>query len=438
MINNKNKISKETFFPIINLIKNKQYDKALDLLENLPDKQIDQNLINKLKGLIYLNKKNWKKSLFHYEKISKEKLNFETLNNIGVCLYKLGKFNEASNKFYQSINENNSYISAYENFCVTNKLLGNYDLSIKYLLKALSLSPKNNKLKNNLLDILNFYEPKGINNSIININNQIKKLNIENNYKKFIQNTTLNKILNKSQEILENNNLTLNYPHTQIFKKNATNLNCERHLAIFEEHKIIPKFCFSCFKVQLTLNSVIDLIKLYFYFNNLNLKNNNIRKCIVELRDGIEGNYKGYIFTSSVNEAENIKKIINEDLRNCEISINKIEIKHGCTEYYNEFELYKNISEDVVNKIYDKEWNNIEKEFDKKNLILEKNKERVFKKTINNFNLPDFLIIKNWLIYAKIIGDNSYEKIYKFDPKINHLSKLEIQKIGMRKKYLLN
>ena len=183
MINNKNKISKETFFPIINLIKNKKYDKALDLLENLPDKQIDQNLINKLNVLIYLNKKNWKKSLLHYEKISKEKLNFETLNNIGVCLYKLGKFNEASNKFYQSINENNNYISAYENFCVTNKLLGNYDLSIKYLLKALSLSPKNNKLKNNLLDILNFYEPKGINNSIININNQIKKLNIENNYK---------------------------------------------------------------------------------------------------------------------------------------------------------------------------------------------------------------------------------------------------------------
>ena len=92
-------------------------------------------------------------------------------------MYKIGKFNEASTKFYQSINENNNYISVYENFCVTNKLLENYDVSIKYSLKALLMSPKNNKLKNNLLDILNFYEPKEINNSIINVNNQIKKLN---------------------------------------------------------------------------------------------------------------------------------------------------------------------------------------------------------------------------------------------------------------------
>jgi hypothetical protein len=300
------------------------------------------------------------------------------------------------------------------------------------------MSPKNNKLKNNLLDILNFYEPKEISNSIININNQIKKLNSGNNNKKFIQNTSLNKILNQSQSILENNNLILNYPHTQIFKKNKTNLNCERHLAIFGEHKIIPKFCFSCFKVQLTLNSVLDLIKLYFYFNNLNLKNNNIRKCIVELRDGVEGNYKGYIFSSSVNEAKNIKKIISEDLTNSEIIIDKIEIKHGCTEYYNKFELYKNISEDIVNKIYDDKWEKIEKEFDKKNFIIENNKERVFKETINTFNLPDFLIIKNWLIYAKIIGDNSYQEIYESDLATNHLSQTELQKINMRNKKLFN
>ena len=438
MINNKNKINRETFFPIINLIKNKKYDKALDLLKDLTDKQIDLNFTNKLKGLIYLNKKNWKKSLLYYQKISKEKLNFDTLNNMGVCLYKLGKFNEASDKFYQSINENNNFISAYENFCVTNKLLGNFDLSIKYSSKALMMSPKNNKLKNNLLDILNFYEPKKISNSIININNQIKKLNSVNNNKKFIQNTSLNKILNQSQSILENNNLILNYPHTQIFKKNTTNLNCERHLAIFEEHKIIPKFCFSCFKVQLTLNSVLDLIKLYFYFNNLNLKNNNIRKCIVELRDDVEGNFKGYIFSSSVNEAKNIKKIISEDLTNSEIIIDKIEIKHGCTEYYNKFELYKNISEDIVNKIYDDKWENIEKEFDKKNFIIENNMERVFKETINTFNLPDFLIIKNWLIYAKIIGDNSYQEIYESDLATNHLSQTELQKINMRNKKLFN
>ena len=93
-------------------------------------------------------------------------------------------------------------------------------------------------------------------------------------------------------------------------------------------------------------------------------------------------NYKGYIFSSSVNEAESIKKIISEDLNNSKIVINKIEIKHGCTEYYNEFELYKNISEDVVNKIYDDKWENIEKEFDKKNFVVEIIKKEFLKKLL--------------------------------------------------------
>ena len=30
----------------------------------------------------------------------------------------------------------------------------------------------------------------------------------------------------------------------------------------------------------------------------------------------------------------------------------------------------------------------------------------------NNINLSDILIIKNWLDYAQIVGDNSFEEIY--------------------------
>ena len=90
------------------------------------------------------------------------------------------------------------------------------------------------------------------------------------------------------------------------------NLNCERHLGLFSKHKIIPKFCFSCYKVQISMNDVLSLLKLYFYFNKLTLKENNIKKCIIELRSNVIGNYKGYIFCSSKIEAENIKQIISK------------------------------------------------------------------------------------------------------------------------------
>ena len=238
--------------------------------------------------------------------------------------------------------------------------------------------------------------------------------------------------LGKSEEILKKNYTTFNYPETQIYRKNKLNLNCERHFAIFNKYKIIPKFCFSCYKVQITLNNVLDLLKLYFYFNNLNLEKNNIRKCMIELRKNVGGNYKGYLYASSINEAKNIEKIIKNDLINEKIILNKIEIKHGCTEYYDQYELYKNIDKDVTYEIYQKEWSDIEKEFDQKNLILENNKERIYINTLNKFSLPDYLIIKNWLLYAKIIGDNSYKEVFKFDIKTDHLSKTDIQNIQLR------
>ena len=52
------------------------------------------------------------------------------------------------------------------------------------------------------------------------------------------------------------------------------------------------------------------VFKLYFLFDNLNLKNNNIRKCLVEIRPTIHGNYKGIIYCDGLSEAEEILKKI--------------------------------------------------------------------------------------------------------------------------------
>ena len=44
--------------------------------------------------------------------------------------------------------------------------------------------------------------------------------------------------------------------------------------------------------------------------------------------------------------------------------------------------------------------------------------KRVIVESINKVNLSDFLIIKNWLNYAEIIGDQSFGKIYKTKKKL--------------------
>ena len=174
MKNYKSYVSEKLFIPVVELIKLKKFDEALKLLEKLSDQNLD--IVNQLKGSIYLNKKEWDKSLFYFTKISNESKNSKIFNNIGVSLYKLGRYSDAINEFNQSIAINNTFLSAYENLSLSYKQLGNYSLSIEFSLKALNLSPKNIKMQNNLIEIFNYYKPDKLENLIINLNGQICKL----------------------------------------------------------------------------------------------------------------------------------------------------------------------------------------------------------------------------------------------------------------------
>ena len=433
MNSNKSNLSKDQIDVVKLSIQQKKYDRALELLNTISNKESNLDLVNRIRASVYLYKKDWEKSLLYYQKID-NKNNFNISNNMGVALYKLGKFVEASAMFKEAISFNNKYIPAYENLSLTQKLLGNYELSINCILQGLKLMPNNNKIKNYLIDILNYFEPLNEENYIINIDKKIRKL--DSLYKKkLINDETIKDILNQSEKILKESNVNFNFNETQIFRRNKVDLNCKRHLDIFTTHKIIPKFCFSCFKVQITLDNILDLIKLYFYFNNVNLKNNNIRKCVVELRKKVDGNYKGYIFSDSLQDAKEIEAKLNNELQNEKIYLNKIEIKRGCTEYYDEFELYKDINQNVYNIIYKEDWTNIEKRFDEKHFISKINDEKVYNNTLNKFNLPDFLIIKNWLLYAKIIDDDSYKKIIKFDINDKNFDQFQKEQIKLRKKH---
>ena len=433
MNSNKSNLSKDQIDAVKLSIQQKKYDRALELLNTISNKESNLDLVNRIRASVYLYKKDWEKSLLYYQKID-NKNNFNISNNMGVAFYKLGRFVEASAMFKEAISFNNKYIPAYENLSLTQKLLGNYELSINCILQGLKLMPNNNKIKNYLIDILNYFEPLNEENYIINIDKKIRKLDSLNK-KKLINDETIKDILNQSEKILKESNVNFNFNETQIFRRNKVDLNCKRHLDIFTTHKIIPKFCFSCFKVQITLDNILDLIKLYFYFNNVNLKNNNIRKCVVELRKKVDGNYKGYIFSDSLQDAKEIEEKLNNELQNEKIYLNKIEIKRGCTEYYDEFELYKDINQNVYNIIYKEDWTDIEKRFDEKYFISKINDEKVYNNTLNKFNLPDFLIIKNWLLYAKIIDDDSYKKIIKFDINDKNFDQFQKEQIKLRKKH---
>ena len=216
-------------------------------------------------------------------------------------------------------------------------------------------------------------------------------------------------ILNNSQKILDQLSIdfeNLNFFETQAYRRNPIDLNCEYHHNVFNQFKIIPKFCFNCFKVQIEPKNVIGLIRLFFIFDNLNLNKNNQRKCMVEFRNDVSGSYKGMIYCSSFEEAKKIlmklKPTLNENLEF------KSGIKRGCSEFYNLFPNYKITESSEKDYLkYNQKWEKIEN-----NLDIKKNFNTIkFNHSIPGLSISDFLIIIHWLNYAKIIGDMTYKKI---------------------------
>ena len=426
-----NKLSK--YKSIINEIKRKNYNTALDLLSKVQSNSDEIHLKNKLFGSIYFKKKNWIKSIEYFKKILKnDSKDLVVLNNIGVALYNTGKFKEAINFFEKlSIYEDNS-VNAFKSLGISHKNIGNYEKAIEYFLKALNIN-NNDLIKQNLIDIFNYYIPEETKNSyLLNLNKEILDINKELNLNESFDEKTIKKFIEQNFDKL--NNLSFEYKETQIFRRNKVDLNCDRHFKVFNKYKVIPKYCFDCYKIQIDVINVINLIKLFFIFNKIDLENNNIRKCVVETRNKVSGNYKGYVFCTGLNEARKLFELFSNEIKQSGIIIKKIKIKHGCTEFYKVYPEYEEINYDGEQKFkYQNDWKKKEDLLDE-NLQNEHIKnEKVVGPTINKVSLSDILIIKNWLAYASLIEDKSYTQVFSKEIKSNFVFETIKEQINFRK-----
>ena len=128
---------------------------------------------------------------------------------------------------------------------------------------------------------------------------------------------------------------------------------------------------------------------------------------MVELRTNISGFYKGLIYCLGLTEALEISKKINNQIQNnIRIDLTS-KVKRGCSEYPLEFPQYKEIQisgDQPMN--YNEQWRSIEEEIDKGKKNWGKQN-----KSLEGFNLNNFLIMRNWVAYAQKIGDHSVSKI---------------------------
>lgn len=185
---------------------------------------------------------------------------------------------------------------------------------------------------------------------------------------------------------------------------------CSRYVAIFKHYNIIPRYCFSCYKVVVEPRTVLELFKLMMIFDQLELPNNNIRKCIVEVRPEISGTYKGFIYARELDEVEELLEFT-QNLVTEKIADNiPISIKRGCSEYSLSYPDYPKVENGKVFIDYNEDWQQQEDHADK-NMVINSAPSESDTDLFGTFNIKDYKAILCWLTYASTIGDKSYLKI---------------------------
>ena len=414
---------------IIDDLNSKNFEKVIKKIELLSEKKTDVNF------------EFWKEQIEIYEKSFLKKIDkFKLFINIGVIFFKLGKITDSINFYKFSIQDNPNFSLAYNNLGISYLEIGMFEKAAENFEIAFKLNTNDISAQKHLINILNLIIPsdnkyEGIIKLNYKINTLIKNLKIKN----YFDTKNIKKILNLSNNLIDNFENDLVFNETQIFRKNSTNLNCLRHFKVFNEFNIIPEFCFSCYKIQINLFTVVDLIKLYFIFDNINLIKNNMRKCMVETRNQIRGNYKGYIYCTGLEEAKSILELIKKEIKLANLNKFKIAIKHGCSEFYQSYPEYEKINFDGEQIMkYNQNWSEKEKLVDERIPKRNDKDKKIWGTYVKGINLSDVLIINNWMNYADIIGDFSYKKIFENTIKSNFLNKILENQVEFRKNNFFN
>ena len=126
---------------------------------------------------------------------------------------------------------------------------------------------------------------------------------------------------------------------------------------------------------------------------------------MIELRPELSGFYKGLIYCSDLNQANEISEHLNLILKQRIGPELNSSVKRGCSQYAISYPDYKEINYAGPQLMkYKEEWKVVEDAHDKKELMHVKELKRV---NLSGLNLSDVLIIRKWIDYAKGIGDPS-------------------------------
>ena len=361
-------------------------------------------------GIVLLESKKYREAVPYFSRAAEREAKNSTFHsNFAAALILNDRLKEAGKALKKAIQLDPKNVDAHQIMGQLSLNQGDFKAAHRSFEIALTNNPCHYKAKIGIIKALTAYSPEDPGNSpFAEANNQIRKaIKFDKLNDKICDKAVLNMCV-EAAKIVNDNEISINYPETQIYRRNQFRLNCGRHEKIFNEYKIIPEFCFGCFKIQIEPRNIIELLKLYVVFDRMELRVNNTRKCMVELREKIGGFYKGLIYCSSLDEAEAIHEYVTQMVHERIHRDISCKIKRGCSEFSELFPKYGIADRSDAQGLmeYDAEWAAKEREFD---AHYPSDRPLTTAQTLSGFSLQDFLIIQHWIGYAKGIGDRSID-----------------------------
>ena len=292
--------------------------------------------------------------------------------------------------------------------------MNDVELALRTLLKSIDINPhgKHNpydKLASTLQRPRQLKEYKP-NNKIEEIDKALRTMTKPWEKKKKIKKDEVESFIREAIRItkpLQSSTTNLTQIYNQIDKITP---NCKDLKEFFESTGSIAKQCHSCYKVQIDVNSLEELLILNFLMKKMRLELNNTRKCTVELRENAKGFYKGLIYCTAIEEAKNVMEEARGFIEEASDVKPIFSIKRGCTEFTNAHKKYGDIGD--LENLHPGPEQPYQWEIDEKKFLGEKERTTRLKRSGWEFNLGEMLILKNWIEYAISIGDLKAEDKY--------------------------
>ena len=264
----------ENYKNIYLLIKEKKFKIKIDNYEAILGNEIRNFEYYYLKGFSYLNLNKIDDAIKNFSSaIKSNENNVLSYFYRAIAYFKKNDFKNSKLDYEKAISLKPNMPELYNNLGSVNYKSGENEEAIKNFTHALSIDQNQ---KSSILGLLNVLTQtknvKDNSSNLIFIHNKLNEINFNYSENEFIEDKNIKKYLSEINYLIDNklNNLQLNI--VQTYKENETKLNCKRHHKFFNKYDLIPEYCFGCFKVQIELDNVVDLIKLHIVFDNFKFK----------------------------------------------------------------------------------------------------------------------------------------------------------------------